>query len=443
LLESSTASSPHRVRILFYGQSITQSSWSRKVETDLRARFPLADLQIENRSLGGFDSQFLSKAAESDLYTSDADLVIFHVYGAHNRYQDIVRRLRERTTAEVMLQTDHVTKPADLDEPTDPSKLAPKSEVWSAFMNQAFLPGLVVPYQTALCDQRGAWKRHLRARGLAPSALLADEVHLNGQGDILMASLVEDCLRRASALDPSPAEGWVRTLQVGSDVAWSERELRVDFEGSRIEAVLQAGPSRAIAVRIDGLPPSTQPSLYGFARAHARESGKWPPIYDLSVELPRDGQRLLETFTLDVQREAQKQGDALYTFEVVGSRSGQEGSGRSDRRFVSNSGRLVIDPEDWVADYAFVLAGAAPPPARFDIEVRIEPHYSDFIGVADGGDEQLLAHAPDGARRHEHVVTLASGLANTRHELVLTRDAVDGDTQLVALRIYRPPLARH
>ena len=36
--------------------------------------------------------------------------MIFHVYGAHTDYEDIIRRTRERTTAEVLIQTDHVTR---------------------------------------------------------------------------------------------------------------------------------------------------------------------------------------------------------------------------------------------------------------------------------------------------------------------------------------------
>ena len=59
--------------------------------------------------LGGFASQLLVKTAETDLYPFQPDLLIFHVYGAHDKYEDIIRRTRERTTAEILLQNDHVT----------------------------------------------------------------------------------------------------------------------------------------------------------------------------------------------------------------------------------------------------------------------------------------------------------------------------------------------
>jgi hypothetical protein len=431
------------VRVLFYGQSITQSAWSRKVEQTLRARYPRATLQVENRALGGFPAQLLVEAAESDLYPAYPDLVIFHVYGDHHRYEDIVRSLRERTTAELLLQTDHVTRAEDLDEPTDERQLAPNSEQWSAFMNGAFLPGLATRYGAALCDQRSAWKRELRARGLAPSALLLDDVHLNGLGDALMASLVESCLRRDRALDPAPAEAWVRTLG-HHDLIWSEAgELRVVFEGNRIDAVVAAGGS-TLDVSIDGAPPSRNPALYTFARAHAREGGKWPPITHLRTELAEGEQRYRETFTLEVtQQTAAEAGSTtpVYTFRVRSDETGADGSGRSDVRFVSTSRRLVIEPEDWKVAYTFQLADREPPPTQFTIDVRVEPKFTDRV-----------AGVPASAAG-PRMVTLAQGLANTQHTLLLRRvEPRDVSTHelrstplatLLALRVYRPPLGRH
>lgn len=62
LLASSTAKHPQVVRILFYGQSITEGTWWQAVADGLRRRYPHADLVIENRALGGFSSQLLVKS---------------------------------------------------------------------------------------------------------------------------------------------------------------------------------------------------------------------------------------------------------------------------------------------------------------------------------------------------------------------------------------------
>ena len=66
LLATSTAEQRNTVRILFYGQSITEQKWAKLVEEDLRRRFPHANLVVENRALGGFASQLLVKTAETD-----------------------------------------------------------------------------------------------------------------------------------------------------------------------------------------------------------------------------------------------------------------------------------------------------------------------------------------------------------------------------------------
>jgi hypothetical protein len=108
LLATSTPQRRNHVRILFYGQSITVQAWTKQVEADLRARFPHADLEVANKAIGGFASQLLKRPAEHDLYPFYPDLLVFHVYGSHEDYDAIIKATRSRTTAEVLMQKDHV-----------------------------------------------------------------------------------------------------------------------------------------------------------------------------------------------------------------------------------------------------------------------------------------------------------------------------------------------
>jgi hypothetical protein len=110
LMATSTPQERHTVRVLFYGQSITEQAWWKMVADDLRRRFPDAHLVIENRAIGGHAAQLLVKTAEADLYPFQPDLLIFHVYGSHIEYENIIRRVRERTTADILMTTDHITK---------------------------------------------------------------------------------------------------------------------------------------------------------------------------------------------------------------------------------------------------------------------------------------------------------------------------------------------
>ena len=72
LLATSTPQRRHRVRVLFYGQSITEQDWWKSVASHLRTTYPHADLVIENRAIGGHAAQLLVKTAEADLARQQA-----------------------------------------------------------------------------------------------------------------------------------------------------------------------------------------------------------------------------------------------------------------------------------------------------------------------------------------------------------------------------------
>ena len=426
LLATSTPERRNRVRILFYGQSITEQHWAKLVEEDLRRRFPHANLVVENRALGGFASQRLVRTAETDLYPFQPDLLIFHVYGAHDRYEDIIRRTRERTTAEILMQNDHVTKPADFTEETDPAKLPPAGKHWDAFMNHNWLPSLAKKYGAELCDQRALWKAYLKEHHLEPQALLKDSVHLNAHGEWLMAECVKAYLRYDPQLGPSPAEGWVRTYAVGQDVRWADGRLRLDFDGNCVEVVCKPGDASPAAVRIDGRKPSEFAGLYCFTRAVTQPEGKWPVKWPVLAPIGSENRLLVEDWTLAARREDAE--GKRFSFALTGSKTGPDGGGHSDARFVSESGRVVIETNGWDVAYALSLGGIKPVPERFEVKWRVEPRsVAEFAspGVNDPTTETT--------------VTLAAGLPNGKHTLELVGGVA---TPISAIRVFQPPLGR-
>jgi hypothetical protein len=423
LMATSTPERRNTVRVLFYGQSITEQGWWKLVADDLRARFPHADLVIENRALGGFASQLLVKTAETDLYASQPDLLIIHVYGSHDKYEDILRRARERTCAEILQQNDHLTKAENFSEPTDPAKATIQAGNWDAFMNHNWLPGLARKYGTELCDQRSLWKQYLRDYELEPKALLKDNVHLNARGEFLMAKIVQSYLRYDPKLGPSPAEEWVKTIEAGKDASWTGGKLRVEFEGNRVDVICKPGVTGAVSAQIDGKKPSEFPELYGFTRALAKPGGKWPPIAPITSDKPL----VLEDWTMRVRSDAAN--DKLFTFTLEGSKTGPDGEGRSDQRFVSKSGRVVIAPDAWNVPFALgALAGQKPVASEFVVRWSVVPQFVD----------EFTAPASAKNPGTETTVTVAQGLTNGRHVLELSGPA----EAVLALRVYRPLLGR-
>jgi hypothetical protein len=416
LLATSTPERRNTVKVLFYGQSITEQAWWKTVADDLRARFPHANLIIENRAIGGHSSQLLVKTAEADLYPFYPDLLIFHVYGSHIDYENLIRSVRERTTAEILQQNDHVTKPDALTEETDASKLTPKE--WDPFINHSFLPGISKKYGTELVDQRSIWKQYLRDYELQPSALLKDGVHLNARGEFLMAEAVKAHLQVRPGTTPTPADAWVKTYEIGKDAKWENGKLKLEFTGNRVDLIASSKTAKSIPIRIDGRKPSEFPELYTFTQTTRYPQTNWPCLLRVQSGKPLQPEEwtlALKNVTGEVK---------AIQFELTGSTTGADGAGEVGKKFVSNSGRIVIDPEDWNLDYCMKVHGQRLSDC-FQIQGQVLPQLADE------------AAAPASTPGVENVVTVAQGLPNTRHVLELTGGP---ETPIRAVRVYAPPL---
>lgn len=385
LLASSKPEKRNRVKVLFYGQSITEQDWWKRVAEDLRKRFPNADLVIENKAVGGFASQLLSRLAEHDLPAFYPDLVIFHVYGANDKYEEILKLIRTRTTAEILLQRDHVTKwPVENPEQKDPMW-------WDHMMNDVFLPDYAKKYGCGLADVRGQWLSYLKANALEPKALLKDDVHLNDHGCFLMAEIVKRYLVLKPALLTEDAKAAVKTLPVGKD-------HRVEFEGNRVDLVGGKGAK----VLIDGKKPSEFPECIAFTRTSLSQSFWGPALLRVSSAKPR----VIEDWTLKVT-EVDENAEHI-RFTVSGSVTGADGEGVSSERFESKSGRVVIEPGDWWIKSVQSYTKKAIP-AGFEVKWKAT----------------LLGDEASG--------TVAQGLPNGRHVL----EVLDGEG-VSSVRVYRP-----
>jgi hypothetical protein len=417
LLESSTPSDRKTVRILFYGQSITQQAWWKEVEQHLRATYANANLIIENRAIGGHASQLLVKTAEADLYPFQPDLLIFHVYGSHIEYENIIRRVRERTCADILLQTDHITSDASLNEETDPAKLSPAT--WDPWMNQVFLPGTAAKYGACRADIHELWKTYLKTYQLKAADLLRDGVHLNARGEWLMADLLKAYLAPLPSrpgYDPMN-EPRVRTVPLSPSPG--RESLRLEFTGTRVDLIFNPGAKGdlSVSVLVDGKKPSAIPDLCCFTRVSAFPMTDWPVLLKVGSTAPL----LPEDWSLIIDQ-ASNDGKFCH-FTLRGSVTGEDGEGYSTNHFVSKSGRVVIEPDDWNLAYC-VQVFKRPLPDK---------HTATWHTVFRGADTAVPPAAPPGAERS---VTLAQGLAVGRHVLELRGGGLA--EQVHAIRFYDP-----
>ncbi|MFO8008221.1 MAG: SGNH/GDSL hydrolase family protein [Candidatus Brocadiia bacterium] len=416
LMATSTPERRNTVRILYYGQSIMGQQWSEEVDAYLREKYPHCDFVTKNLALGGFSSQRLVRTMDYDVFPFYPDLLVFHVFGSHIDYETIIRQVRRRTAAEIIMQSDHANK-----WPEPKAESIEGQESWSAKMNYWHLPGFARKYGCAWQPQRREWVDYLKAHDLEPEALLKDGVHLNEHGRWLMAELLK---RFMVYLPEEPDDEWrdlTTTYVVGRDVQWQDGRLRLEFEGNRVVALAAPGPQGEARVLIDGKAPSEFPECYAFTRPSGTAGVGWPAIKRISHQTPLVVEQWTATFH-DFNEDQTE-----FTFTVEGSVTGPDGEGRAGEKFVSDSGRVVIEPQDWVFEYCKKVSGESTPDG-WQVRWRVEPLFVDTYAPAEVTDPAA-----------ENATVLASGLTNGPHTLELVSETGHAPA-IQAIRAYKPPL---
>src|SRR5262245_6649141 len=82
------------VRVIYYGQSITEQAWWQMTASDLKNRYPNVPFVIENLAIGGFQAHALARTAEADLVSVQPDLVILHAYGDEKGMDELLSLIR-------------------------------------------------------------------------------------------------------------------------------------------------------------------------------------------------------------------------------------------------------------------------------------------------------------------------------------------------------------
>jgi hypothetical protein len=291
---------------------------------------------------------------------------------------------------------------------------------WSPWFNFVFLPGLSDRLGAGLVAQRALWKCYLREYALPPSALLRDDVHLNAHGEFLMGELVRAYLVRRPRHDELiSSSGTVTDLLVGRDLHWKGDTLTLPFEAARVE--LLPGPQGAgeLDVFYDGRPPSASPDLLAVTRVGpVPGTGDWPLLTEVGHKAPR----VAETWTVAV-RSPSPDGRA-FSFSITGSVTGPDGEGVAGKRFVSRSGRVVIEPEAWTLAYATAVSGVNPG----DFETT-------WAVIPTGLDRVVLSPNREGREQRLPVLT---GVPSGPHSLTL-RAREPSAKHLRGVRLHRPP----
>lgn len=415
LLQQSTPQKRNTVKILIYGQSISAQDWWLEVKRTVEERFPNADLVMKNKSIGGFSTQYLYKTVEMDVSSFYPDLILLHVYGNNHYYDSVLFTIRSRTSAEIAIMTDHYIG----------------ENAWSDTMCYHILPSLAEKYKCDMINIRDPWKQYLSDNQIEPAKLLTDGTHLNDWGNFLMAELVKPlfCFKPYYPDDPL---GLQTLYKSGSDFTFQGDTLTLKFLGNKVDVILDnmhitEGDSARIL--LDGLKPSTFQGCYFMTRPFNDKGKEWPWTLPAMIRIkhtqPWTNEQWLCIFT-KVKAPYQD-----FSFRIRGSVSGNDGSGKASRNFVSKSGKVIIDKND----------------AEKGGDWHLNRSYKVLKTLINKGDtvkwetytisKDILVPVMKSEKASENSITLFQGVTNTSHVLKIIKTGAQ-NPHITEIKVYKP-----
>jgi hypothetical protein len=222
-------------------------------------------------------------------------------------------------------------------------------------------------------------------------------------------------------------ESWrdsVKTLSIGSDVDWTNNTLTLPFEGNRADLIYSGNGGSPVQVTVDGRAPGSFPDVCSFTRTQYYPGTYWLCVLRISSRTPL----IPEEWKATVLSYSSNGGNPFIRFAVKGSVTGDDGEGVSNQLFVSKSGRVVIEPGDWLMlSWAYAYFPALSP-----LPVGYEIKWSSIGAFKDEVTPQITDPTI------EAVETVVQGISNGSHILTLHRT---GSAPISGIRIYNP-LAR-
>jgi hypothetical protein len=360
LLKSATETYHPEVRIMIYGQSHSLGEWPGYLIANIKQAYPHARIVWTNKAVVAFSSMLLSRSVKADVVPWQPDLLFLHCLGDDQEdYHRLYSTVSKFCTADVVVQADHVNTKGGSLESLDVSEIGPDSK--PVLRNYHWLPEIVNQYKFCWADIRTPWKEYLVSNNIFYLDLLRDGFHCNDRGHHLTAHLLSQFLIPKSdfeSIDPLNYSK-VRTSELRKDIALSGDHLPVRFTGNRVDVIYEETAPFNTPVydyTLDSKIPDEVQSLYDFDRASFTWGLPWPGILGADhVTMPNE-----ERWTIYTKSISLVTGQVF--FSVEGSKTGPDGEGSNFFfPFVSNSGRLKIEPQAFMQGLAYMYSQQEPP----------------------------------------------------------------------------------
>ena len=223
-------------------------------------------------------------------------------------------------------------------------RLLVKQRNWQDEMSYHKIPSFAKKYGLAVEPQRAWWRDYLLRTHVDPQSLLMDDgLHPNDKGKELIATFFNQYFDNLVENWNGQTEDHVVSIPRNAQEHANGQEA-VNFEGNRLELI----SSKPLAVRptitIDGRSAKDIDGCYQVTRASSIGTvPDWPALKRISLR----HDRVREDWTATLTKISPDQ--KSFEFTVKGSITGDEGNGDSLHDFVSKSGELGIEAQDWMA----------------------------------------------------------------------------------------------
>ena len=391
------------IRILVYGQSISVQDWWKEVKTYFENKYPTAAITFMNKAIGGFSAERLKLTVANDVVSFYPDLILFHDYGNEEDYEKIIRVIRSKTTADIAIQTDH---------------MALQNQEWHDRHNNIWLPGLCRKYGLALVDVRKYWKLYLKENKLEIKDLLTDGVHLNEQGNYVMAAIIKNYFD--NLLYVPMADQRIAILKRDRDFFVKGDSIQLPFTGNRVD-VQNDSPTKTNSIRIlvDNQSLKNNERCFYYTRPTLKPDEFFLTNIGLllAMELSRNVREEKWFLTILSIDSLQQQ----VVFSIKGSLTGEDGTGNSSKVFNSNSGKITIRPDAW-----FVRK------SKGDFALF------NWLKPGDVLQWQIKSMCFDSLALQPVKQTILQGIVNTTHQLKITGPGAKHINEII---VYLPPLS--
>ena len=381
-------------RILFYGQSISDKKWTDIASRNMAQNYPNVNFKFSNLAIGGNGASLLKRAVARDIDQFYPDLVVFHDYGGERDYEDIIKIIRSRSSAEIILQTDHLTARP---EPLCPVGLnvtfrTPLGCIgtiwlhqrnWDDYMSGAVIPKMAVQFGAAIDPRRAGWNAYLNRHRLEPSQLLQDGVHPNDRGWHLAASLFTEFFNTTVRFT-TPSTTSLVIITPNNQM----KSRQLHFEGNRLEIISSRPLPNPIKATVDGVASEQLPGCWITTRVSSVPwIPEWPALRQVDISDDR-----LEADEWTVKLDQFNDDLTNFRFRLYSKLHGFDGEGNGSDDFVSTSGLIKIDASDWVLGDAMKSRPVAIPQTltlhwsrgnvcghRPDVDAKISPSEYHYI----------------------------------------------------------------